>query len=208
MCRGDGVVIEAVIFDFGNVLIGWDPEHLYRHLIPDAADRRFFLEQVCTSEWNIQQDYGRPWSEAIEAKVAEHPAFEAHIRAFRARAGEMLTGLIPEGNALLAKLHGAGVPCHGLTNWSGDTFEECRPQLGFLSCLQHVAVSGHLKMGKPHPGIYLHLLEKIGLPAEACAFIDDSPANIEAAERLGMTGILFRNDGTTEARLQATGLAF
>lgn len=200
--------VQAVIFDFGNVLIGWDPEHLYQHLIPDASERRFFLDQICNTEWNLQQDYGRPWAEAIEAKVAQHPGYESLIRAFRTRARDMLTGLIPEGNELLAKLREAGVPCHGLTNWSADTFEECRPQLSFLSHLQHVAVSGHLNMGKPQPGIYLHLLDLIGLPAEACAFIDDSPANIAAAERLGMAGILFRNDGTTEARLRATGLVF
>jgi len=202
------MAIEAVVFDFGNVLIGWDPEVVYRELIPDPAERRFFLSEVCNSAWNIQQDHGRSWEEAIAEKVAQYPEHEGLIRAFRARALDMLTGLLPEGNELLAKLHAAGVPCHGLTNWSGDTFEEARPRLTFLSKLQHVAVSGHLKMGKPKPEIYLHLLERIGLPASACAFIDDVPANIEAAERLGMTGILHRNDGTTEARLRATGLAF
>ena len=200
--------IGAVIFDFGNVLIGWNPENLYRKLIPDPAFRRHFLEQICNSEWNRQHDMGRSWADGIAERVAQYPEHETLIRAYRDRFQETLTGLVPEGNALLEQLRAADLPCYGLTNWSGETYDETAPNMPFLRHLNHVAVSGHLKMAKPAREIYLHLLKFIGLPAENCAFIDDHIPNIEAAERLGMKGIHFRNDGTTAARLRAAGAEF
>jgi 2-haloacid dehalogenase len=200
--------IGAVIFDFGNVLIGWNPENLYRKLIPDPVFRREFLERICDPEWNRQHDLGRPWAEGIAERVARYPEHADLIRAYRDRFQETLTGLVPEGNALLRQVRAAGLPCYGLTNWSGETYDETAPAMPFLPELEHVAVSGHLKMAKPAPEIYLHLLEIIGLPPESCAFIDDSMANIEAAERLGMRGVHFRNDGTTAARLRQAGAVF
>jgi 2-haloacid dehalogenase len=55
----------VVVFDVGNVLIEWDPEHLYRKLIPDAAARADFLARICTMEWNLEQDRGRRWAAAV-----------------------------------------------------------------------------------------------------------------------------------------------
>lgn len=200
--------IKAVIFDFGNVLIGWNPEALYRKLIPDPVSRRHFLDHVCNSAWNFQHDLGRSWADSIAERVALYPDHEPLIRAYRERFHETLTGLVPEGNEVLEQVRAAGLPCYGLTNWSGETYDETAPNLPFLRHMQHVAVSGHLKMAKPAPEIYLHLLQIIGLPADACAFIDDSEANIAAAQRLGIKEIHFRNDGTTASRLRAAGATF
>jgi 2-haloacid dehalogenase len=201
------LAIEAVIFDFGNVLIGWNPDNLYRKLIPGPVFRRHFLDHICNSAWNHLHDMGRDWAESIAELVTRHPEHEALIRAYRARFQETLTGPVQEGNDLLQKVRAAGLPCYGLTNWSGETYDETAPNMPFLEHLEHVAVSGHLKMAKPAPEIYLHLLEIIDLPAEDCAFIDDSLPNIETANRLGIKGIHFRNDGTTAARLKAAGAA-
>ena len=201
------MAIEAVIFDFGNVLIGWNPDNLYRKLIPDPVFRRHFLDHICNSAWNHQHDMGRDWADSIAELVARHPEHEALIRAYRARFQETLTGPVQEGNDLLQKVRAAGLPCYGLTNWSGETYDETAPNMPFLKHLEHVAVSGHLKMGKPAPEIYHHLLKIIDRPAETCAFIDDSLPNIETANRLGIKGIHFRNDGTTAERLRAAGAA-
>lgn len=201
------MAIEAVIFDFGNVLIGWNPDNLYRKLIPDPVFRRHFLDHICNSAWNHRHDMGRDWAESIAELAARHPEHESLIRAYRARFQETLTGPVQEGNELLQKVRTAGLPCYGLTNWSGETYDETAPNMPFLEHLEHVAVSGHLKMAKPAPEIYFHLLKIIGRPAETCAFIDDSLPNIETANRLGIKGIHFRNDGTTAERLKAAGAA-
>jgi 2-haloacid dehalogenase len=88
--------IRHVVFDLGQVLIRWDPEAPYRRLIPDADERRRFLAEVITHEWNLEQDRGRSWADAEAALIAEHPQHADLIRAFRANWWEMVPGQIDE----------------------------------------------------------------------------------------------------------------
>lgn len=199
--------IEAVIFDFGNVLIGWNPEALYRRLIPDAVARRHFLSEICNGTWNIEQDRGRPWTIAIAERCAAFPAHAPLIRAFYDNWSEMLLGPIAEGHDLLDRVVAAGIPAYGLTNWSGETYDRTAPALTFLQHLRYVAVSGHLGMIKPEPEIYHHLLERIGRPPKNCLFIDDSAANVATARQIGMKAVQFRNDGSALSEARALGLA-
>lgn len=198
--------VAAMIFDFGNVLIGWDPENLYRKLIPDPAARKRFLTEICHGAWNHQQDLGRSWPEAIAERIALYPEHADLIRAYRARFDEMLSGPVAEGNAILERVHAAGIPCYGLTNWSSETYHASRAAMPFLDRMAYTAVSGDLKMAKPEPAIFRHLLDVIGKPAEACAFIDDNAANIDAARKLGIRAVLFKNDGSATTALRAMGL--
>jgi 2-haloacid dehalogenase len=200
------LAIEAMIFDFGNVLIGWDPEVLYRKLIADPVERRRFLDEVCNHDWNYQQDLGRTFAEAIAERVAKFPHHEGHIRAYHGRFREMLTGPVAEGNAILDRLIEEDFPCYGLTNWSSETYRMAQDLMPFLRHMKYTAVSGDLKMGKPKPEIFEHLLDVIGKPAEACAFIDDSPTNIAAAKQLGINAVLFKNDGSATEELRKLGL--
>jgi 2-haloacid dehalogenase len=195
-----------MIFDFGNVLIGWDPNNLYSKLIPDATERALFLTEVCHGPWNHQQDMGRSWAEAVAERVALYPDQADLIRAYHTRFGEMLSGPVAEGNAILDRIHAAGMPCYGLTNWSSETYHANRSVMPFLDRMTYTAVSGDLKMAKPEPEIFHHLLGVIGLPAEACAFIDDNPPNIETARKLGIKAVLFKNDGSATEQLRALGL--
>jgi len=200
------LAIEAMIFDFGNVLIGWNPENLYRKLIADPAERRRFLDEVCNHTWNHQQDLGRTCAEAIAERVGLFPHHEDHIRAYYGRFPEMLTGPVAEGHEILDRLVQEDFPCYGLTNWSGETYRMAQDLMPFVQHMKYTAVSGDLKMGKPEPEIFQHLLEVIGKPAEACAFIDDSPVNIVAANKLGIHAVLFKNDGSATQELRKLGL--
>ena len=56
-----------------GVLLDWDPEYLYRRLIPMRPSGGVFLTEVCTPEWNQMQDAGRSWAEAVEDLVARFP---------------------------------------------------------------------------------------------------------------------------------------
>lgn len=200
------MTIGAVIFDFGNVLVGWDPENLYRRLIPDAAERKAFLRDICSPAWNLEQDRGRPWSQAIDLLVAEHPQHEPLIRAFYHQWDDMVTGPVAEGHDILERVLAAGIPAYGLTNWSGETYDTRQHHLPFVKYMKYVAVSGHLRLVKPEPEIYHHLLEKIALPAHRCVFIDDNARNIAAADALGIKTVHFQNDGTALERLRKLGL--
>lgn len=200
------MTIGAVIFDFGNVLVGWDPENLYRKLIPDAVERKAFLTHVCSPAWNLEQDRGRTWADAIATLSAEHPQHAPLIRAFYDRWDEMVSGPVAEGHDILERVLAADIPAYGLTNWSAETYDNRSHHLPFVPRLKYVAVSGHLKMVKPDAEIYRHLLGKIALPAEACVFIDDNAANISAAQALGIKTVHFKNDGTALAQLRAMGV--
>jgi len=199
-------VIKAVIFDFGGVLVDWNPEHLYRKLIPDAAERRYFLTEICSPAWNYEQDRGRDWDEAIALKIAEFPHHAPLIRAYRERWPEMCGGTIAGGVALHAKLKAAGLPLYGLTNWSAPTFELGERLFPILRDFTYVAVSGRLGMVKPEPDIYQHLLNTCGLDAASCLFIDDSMKNVEGARAVGLQAVHFSDPDEVAAEMRQLGL--
>jgi 2-haloacid dehalogenase len=200
--------IRAVVFDFGGVLFDWSAEYLYRELIPDDQERRWFLTHVCSPAWNLKQDGGRPIAEAEAELIALHPDHADLIRAFYGQWPKTLRGLLDDGVALLRELHTADVPLYGLTNWSAETYHHVEDQYDFMRHFRHVVVSGRIGMVKPDPRIYAHLLEHVGEPAERCVFIDDNPKNAEAASALGLHGITHRSGAETSARLRALGVAF
>ncbi len=192
---------QAVIFDLGNVLIPWDPRFLFRKLLPDEAAVERFLAEVCTAPWNYAQDLGREWEEAIAERVARFPGEEALIRAYHDRWGEMLGPAIAENVAVLEVLHADGTPLYALTNWPTDKFGVARARFPFLARFRDIVVSSEVKLAKPDPRIYRLLLERHGLAAADCTFIDDSRANVEAAGALGMRGLHYQPPASLSAAL-------
>jgi len=178
-----------VVFDVGNVLVRWDPRNLYHKMFSDAAEMEWFLSHVCTGAWNLEQDRGRDWNEAIEETVRAHPAYEAQIRAFRSRWHEMLAGVIEPNVRLLEGFKARGVPVYAITNFAGDTFAEAQERFPFLKSFDGIVCSAHEKVCKPDPEIFFILLQRYGLEAGDCVFIDDSDKNIAQARALGFRTI-------------------
>lgn len=202
------VRVDTVVFDIGQVLIRWDPRHLYRRLIPDAAAMERFLAEICTPEWNLEQDRGRPWEDGIAALVARHPAEARLIRAYRARWHEMVPGEVPGSMAILAALRAAGVPLYAITNFAADTFAEAAQRFPVLrDGFRDVVVSGAEGLLKPDPAIFRLLLARNGgIDPARCLFVDDSARNVQGAEAVGMRGHLFRDAAGLEAALRTLGL--
>ena len=197
----------TVVFDLGGVLIDWDPRHLYRKLFPgDEPGMERFLAEVCTHDWNAEQDRGRTWAEATAALKAEHPAHASMIDAFHLRWPEMMAGPIEGTVAILSGLRGAGVPLYALTNWSHETFPFALQRFPFLHWFRGTVVSGHEELIKPDPRIYELLMGRHGLHAEQCIYIDDNKANAAAATALGMHGIHFTTPDALRAELRSFGL--
>jgi len=183
----------AVIFDLGNVLVRWNPRLLYEQLITDADELEQFFETVITNEWIRAQDAGRPFAEGIAVLTARFPHYESEIRAFWERWEEMVPGPIDGSVEILADLKRRRTPLYALTNWSHETFPIARPRFPFFDWFDGIVVSGEIGLLKPHAPIYRHLLERFGLTAENCVFIDDSAANVAGAEAVGMTGLHFQS---------------
>ena len=197
----------AVVFDLGGVLIDWDPRYLYRTLFDgDDAAMEAFLSEVVTQEWNGHQDAGRPWSEAIEVLAAKHPERRDLIAAFWERWPEMLGGALDETVAILAELRAAGVRVYALSNWSAETFPRARPRFPFLDWFDGIVISGEVKLVKPDPRIFSHLLETHGLAAHRTVFVDDSETNVAAAAELGMIAIRFEGAAALRRELRSLGL--
>ena len=203
-----------VVFDLGGVLFDWNPDYLYRKLIADEAERKWFLANICNGEWNVQQDGGRSLSEATAVLSARHPDHAELISAFYARWTEMLGGTLAGGMAIFEALESAGVPLYALTNWSAETFPYARNTHPFQPVLQrfkHVLVSGEEKLIKPDARIYQRMLERIRMhypaaQAEHLIFIDDAQRNVEAARALGWRAIHHTDPAATAAQLRNWGL--
>lgn len=198
--------VTTVVFDIGNVLIEWDPRNLYRDLIPDPEQMEWFLSTVCTSEWNLEQDRGRTWAEAVAERVALFPEHEALIRAYDTGWHAMVPGAKEGSVALLHELRDAGMPLYAITNFSTEKFVEATTRFPFLNLFQDTIVSAHEQLLKPDPAIYRLLLDRNDIDPRRAVFIDDSPKNVAGAEAVGMAGILFENADDLRARLRDLGL--
>ncbi|UPG91924.1 HAD family phosphatase [Luteibacter aegosomaticola] len=197
---------DVVIFDFGGVIVDWNPRHLYRKLFgDDEAGMERFLAEVTTPEWNLRQDAGRPWKEAVAELTAAHPSQVDLITAFHERWDETLKGPIDDSITILHDLKQAGHPLYGLTNWSGETFPIARARYDFFNWFDGIVVSGDEGMIKPDPKLYETLLERYDIDPKRAVFIDDNKANVDAAEALGIHGIHFHSPAQLRSELVALG---
>ncbi|MDQ7997945.1 MAG: HAD family phosphatase [Luteibacter sp.] len=197
---------DVVIFDFGGVLIDWNPRYLYRKLFGDDEQAmETFLAEVTTPEWNLRQDAGRSWDEAVRLLTDEHPTKAELIAAYQHRWEETLGGAIDDSLHILRELKEAGHPLYGLTNWSHETFPFARERFDFLGLFDGIVVSGEEGMIKPDPRLYQTLLERYDIDPATAVFIDDNKANVDAADALGIHGIHFHTPRQLRDELIALG---
>ena len=197
---------DTVIFDIGGVLIDWNPRHLYRPLFADEAAMERFLTDICSPQWNEQQDAGREWDEAIALLCAQFPAQASLIHAYRERWEEMLGGPLDDTVAVLDALRVRGVRLFALTNWSHDTFAIARQRYAFLDWFKDIVVSGTEGMIKPDPALFQLLLTRGGIDPARAVYIDDTARHVDAAKALGMRALLFRDAATLRRELSSLGL--
>jgi 2-haloacid dehalogenase len=196
----------TVVFDLGGVLIDWNPRYLYRKLFAEEAAMEAFLATVCTPEWNLQQDAGRPFVDAYAALTKSHPHHKPLIEVWQERFDEMMSGEIAGTVEILSELRARGTPLYALSNWSAETFPYALRRFEFLRWFDGVVISGELKLIKPDPRIYQHLLYTHALTAESTVFIDDVPHNVAGATAVGIHGLQFTDPPTLRRDLAALGL--
>jgi 2-haloacid dehalogenase len=196
----------AVTFDLGGVLIDWDPRYLYRTLIPDPAAMERFLAEVTTQEWNAAQDAGRPWTEAVKVLAERYPEQRALIEAYHRRWPETLGGPIDGTVEILADLRRRDVRLLALSNWSAETFPVARERYPFLGWFDGIVISGEVGVAKPDARIFEALIERHDVEPSRTVFVDDSEANVAAAEQLGFIGRRFVDPDTLRSDLEHLGL--
>ena len=199
--------IRHIVFDIGKVLIHYDPELPFSRLIPDAAKRKWFFDNVCTHDWNIEQDRGRTWEDAEALLIAEHPGHAENIRNFRLTWHEMVPYAYDDSVAVMERLIDAGHDVTMLTNFAADTFSEARERFPFLKKPRGVTVSGEVGLIKPDRAIYDRHAATFGLEPSATIFIDDSQKNVDGAKAAGWQAVLFTGADRLERDLQALGIS-
>lgn len=198
--------IRHIVFDIGRVLIHYDPVIPYAEIIPDPERRRWFLENICTAEWNLEQDRGRTWREAEDLLIAEHPDWSEEIRAFRACWHDMVPHAYDGTVEILHKVMHAGHDVTLLTNFAADTFSEARQRFDFLDKTRGITVSGEIGLIKPDVEIYNYHAAAFDLETAATLFIDDSEKNVAGAISAGWHAVHFRDAQTLKNDLERLGV--
>ena len=180
-----------IIFDFGNVLVQWHPEVVYGEFFGDEAKAWWFLRHVVDMDFRQRIDAGESMEDCIREKQAQYPEYEQAVELYRSKWREMLTDEVPGMREVISELRARNYEIFGLTNWSMETFPEARAHFGILQMIDRYVVSGAEGLVKPDPRLFQVLLDRYGLKAEECTFVDDNPDNVAAACRMGMHGIHF-----------------
>jgi 2-haloacid dehalogenase len=199
--------IETVIFDLGGVLIDWNPKYLYRKLFKTEEEVDWFLNNICTSEWNDQQDGGRSFEEATRELLAKHPEWEEPITAWYGRWQETIGGPIQETVDILRAIRDSKkYRLYALTNWSAETFPWALDNFEFLHWFEGIVVSGVEKSRKPFPEFFQILFDRYKVDPKTSVFIDDNIKNVEGSNAIGLPTIQFKSPAQLKAELQNLGV--
>lgn len=194
------------VFDIGGVFVDWNPMYLFRKLFESEEDARWFHEEICTLDWNLEFDAGDIFSEGVAKLITRHPRYWREIQAFDLRWRETIGGFIDGTLAVHDELVAAEVPTFAITNFSWEKFVSVLPEWPFLEKFDGILVSGLEKLVKPDIRIYRLLCERYGLAPEVCVFVDDNEVNVFAARKFGMKAIHFTSPEALRAELFELGL--
>lgn len=187
-------MIKNIIFDFGAVLVDWNPHYLFDKYFKTIEESTWFIKNVCTSEWNAEMDCGKSFAQAVKERTAMFPDYAEPLKLYETNWMDTMGEEMPGMYDLIKSLKENGFPViYGLTNWSAETFPEVKKKYRIFSLIDKMVVSGEVKMLKPNPEIYKALLNKFNLKAEESLFIDDNIKNVEGAKNVGMNALRFEN---------------
>ena len=201
------MAIKNIIFDFGGVLMDWNPRYFFTTYFNDDEKMEYFLKNIAVDEWNAEQDRGRTLKQGTEILVEKHPDWENEIRAYYDNWTTMLRADIPKNVEVLKKLAVTRYELFGLTNWSHETFPYALKNYDFFKLFGgKIIVSGDEKMIKPNPEIWKLLLERYQIKAQESIFIDDNAKNIEVAQSLGFKTVHVKENTDLNNELMHLGI--
>ena len=200
-------MIKTVIFDLGGVLIDWNPDYLYKTIFDSEEEMKWFYDNICTLDWNEEQDAGRDLNEGTEILVKKFPEHEHNIRAYYSRWEEMLNGPIHDTVEIFKELKSSGsYQLLALTNWSHQTFPIALERFDFLHWFDGKVVSGEEKTRKPFLDIYEMVINRYNVDPASAVYIDDNARNLVPARDLGMAAIHFKNPAQLKVDLKELGV--
>ena len=194
----------AIIFDLGRVVVSWDPVGIVR-----SVRGAHGAEQLAEQLFNHGD-----WLEVDRGTLSLHTmARQAQARTGLSTAENLAIlqavppSLVPDPAmlSLIEALHGEGHTLYALSNMGHASIDWLEQHQDFWRFFSGKVVSARVRMMKPEPDIYRYLLVSFDLQAEQCLFIDDSPANVTAAQALGIGGLVFTDAYSCRQQLVAQG---
>ncbi|MBW0156993.1 HAD family hydrolase [Sedimentimonas flavescens] len=198
-------MVEAVIFDIGNVLIEWQPERYYDKIMP-RAEREAMFAEVDLHGMNDIIDRGGSFRETIYDWAERYPQWRDKIRLWHDDWIQMAAPVIPRSLRLMQALQARGVPVFSLTNFGIGSFDYACTHYPFLRDFDRPFISGHMGVIKPEARIYEMVERASNLSGAQLLFTDDRADNIAAAHLRGWKTHLFEGPAGWAARLVAEGL--
>lgn len=200
-------MIKNIIFDFGGVLVDWNPHHLYDTYFDDKDSADWFLSNICTMDWNVQMDAGKPFEQGVAEKIAQYPQWEKEIRLYWERWIDMMGDTIPNMYDWILQLKQQGYAIYGLTNWSTETFIQVKDKYSIFQLMDGIVMSGEERVTKPDAKIYHILLNRYQLAPEECVFFDDNLNNVIAAQNIGIHAVQFQSTEQAKRELSKVTLS-
>lgn len=202
-------MIKNIIFDFGGVLVDWNPHYLFDKYFNDVNEADYFVKNVCNTEWNAEMDGGKPFAQAVKERTAMFPKYAEALKLYQTNWMDTMGDEIPGMYDLIKSLKENGFPIiYGLTNWSAETFPTVQKTYRIFSLIDNIVVSGEVKQLKPNPEIFHTLLNKYNLKAEESLFIDDNQKNVEGAKAMGINALRFENAENLKQELKTFNITF
>lgn len=194
-------MLTTIIFDIGNVLVDfcWEP-YFKSFGFSEEIFGRLAEVTVQAPDWSELDRGVLTEEEAMQRFIRRAPELEVEIR----RVFENLSGILhlrEYAVPWIQSLKREGCRVLVLSNFPEKMLRDCAEDMVFLKETDGGILSYQEKLVKPMPAIYWTLLDRYGLKAEECVFIDDMPGNVEAARRLGIHGIVFESQEQVEKEL-------
>ena len=200
------MTVKAVLWDLGNVLIDWQPAHLYRQHFDDEEELRHFLDNVCNMDWHVHHDRGVPMAENRIALIEKFPHYENQIRMWETGLADMVTGTLPGTPEAIEALRARDVPQYALTNMPAEWIDWVVESFPSMAHMRDIVVSAHEGVVKPDPKIYDITANRLPHDSGEVLFFDDRIKNVHAARAHGFQAEQFVDGVKLHADLQAHGL--
>lgn len=203
----DKALIHNIVFDLGNVLLDFKPvAYLGNKYGNTDISQRIYREVFCSKEW-VELDRGTLTAEeAIAAFISRNPDISSYIEETMSNWDEILIPIKGTIDILKELRSSDSYKLYLLSNFHVAAFLRVSEQYDFFKLFDGMVVSSNLKLLKPDPEIYKHLLGTYGLVPAETIFIDDVKDNTEAAQLLGIDAILFTTPEDLRKQLELKGI--
>ncbi len=187
------ISLDAVVFDFGGVLVDWQPQNFFLPFLDnDPQKLTLFFKEIDYFNKNDEMDRGLKLADACQSWAETHPHYQHIFEAYRDRWIDTLAGPIAGSVEILKNLDRQSVPLYAITNYNSENLAKTRETYDFFDVFKGIVVSDDERVLKPDPAIYKILLQRYSLTPERLLFIDDRQENVEAAVALGFHGHHFK----------------